>query len=138
MSVAVTERQTNKDFWGPAALEERRERTRSLLARFAPRRESWIKRNRYYYELVSRLLKFLVEPHKRVLSVRCGIGNQLALVQPSEGKGVDICPEIVEIARQHHPAFDFAVAFPDKEEFQQAFRPGQKFDYILFNDIGDT
>ena len=75
MSVAVNERQTSKESWGPAALEERRERTRSLLARIASRRESWIKRNRYYYGLLSRLLRFLVEPHKKVLSVRCGTGN---------------------------------------------------------------
>jgi len=33
---------------------------------------------------------------------------------------------------------EFSVAFPDKEEFQQAFRTDEKFDYILFNDIGDT
>jgi len=33
---------------------------------------------------------------------------------------------------------EFPVAFPDKEEFQQAFRTDEKFDYILFNDIGDT
>src|SRR5207237_993541 len=37
-----------------------------------------------------------------------------------------------------NPSFEFAVAFPDKEEFQQAFAPDEKFDYILFNDIGDT
>ena len=72
------------------------------------------------------------------MSVRCGTGNHLAVVRPSEGKGIDICAEIVEIAKQRHPSFQFVVAFPDKEEFQQAFRPGQKFDYILFNDIGDT
>jgi SAM-dependent methyltransferase len=137
ISVAVNERQTNKECWGPAALEERRERTHSLLAGIASRRESWIKRNRYYYGLLSRLLQFLVEPHKKVLSVRCGTGNHLAVVRPSEGKGIDICAEVVEIAKKRHPA-EFVVAFPDKEEFQQAFRPGQKFDYILFNDIGDT
>jgi SAM-dependent methyltransferase len=138
ISVAVNERQTGKEFWGPDALEGRRERSRNLLAGIASRRESWINRNKYYYGLLSRLFRFLVEPHKKVLSVRCGTGNHLALVRPSEGKGIDISAEIVDIARQRHPAFEFAVAFPDKEEFQQAFRPGQKFDYILFNDIGDT
>lgn len=49
-----------------------------------------------------------------------------------------ICAKIVEIAQQRNPSLNFAVAFPDKEEFRQAFRPGEKFDYILFNDIGDT
>jgi hypothetical protein len=62
----------------------------------------------------------------------------LAAVRPSEGKGIDICAEIVEIAKQRNPAFEFAVAFPDKDEFRPLFGPSQKFDYILFNDIGDT
>src|SRR5437868_14583435 len=45
---------------------------------------------------------------------------------------------MVAIAQQRNPSLNFAVAFPDKEEFGQSFRPGEKFDYILFNDIGDT
>jgi SAM-dependent methyltransferase len=124
--------------WGTAALDQRRKRTQDHLARIAPRRESWIKHNRYYYELLGSLLRFLVEPQKQVLSVRCGTGNLLAAVRPSGGKGIDICAEMVEIARQRNPSLDFAVAFPDKDEFHQAFGPGEKFDYILFNDIGDT
>jgi 2-polyprenyl-3-methyl-5-hydroxy-6-metoxy-1,4-benzoquinol methylase len=128
----------NAATWGPAALEQRRERTRDHLAKIAPRRESWINRNRYYYELLHRLLRFLVEPQKKVLSVRCGTANLLAVLQPSKGKGIDICTEIIKIAQQRSPSFEFAVAFPDKEEFQHAFKPDEKFDYILFNDIGDT
>ncbi|PYL60681.1 MAG: hypothetical protein DMF24_09370 [Verrucomicrobia bacterium] len=58
--------------------------------------------------------------------------------EKSSLKGIDICGEIVAIARQRNPSFEFAVAFPDKDEFQQAFKPVEKFDYILFNDIGDT
>jgi SAM-dependent methyltransferase len=124
--------------WGTAALDQRRKRTRDHLARIGPRRESWIKHNRYYYELLARLLRFLVERQKNVLSVRCGTGNLLDVVRPNSGKGVDICAEIVEIAQQRNPSLNFAVAFSDKEEFRQAFRPGEKFDYILFSYIGDT
>ena len=138
MEAVINERKTNQEIWGPAALEQRRERTRDHLARIAPRRESWINHNRYYYDLLSRLLRFLVEPQKKVLSVRCGTGNLLAAIRPSDGKGVDICGEIVEIAQQRNPSFDFAVAFPDKDEFLHTFGPDEKFDYILFNDIGDT
>src|ERR1700739_1432757 len=134
----LKEPKANSQMWGPAALEQRRERTRDQLAKIAARRETWINRNRYYYELLNRLLRFLVEPQKKVLSVRCDVGNLLAVVRPSKGKGIDICDEIVAIARQRNPSFEFAVAFPDKEEFQQAFKPDDKFDYILFNDIGDT
>src|SRR5260370_373286 len=133
----LSQREPNAEKWGPAALEQRRERTRDHLAKIAARRETWIKRNRYYYGLLHRLLRFLVEPQKKVLSVRCGTGNLLAVVQPSKGKGIDICAEIVGIAQQRNPSLEFAVAFPDKEDFQQAFSPDAKFDYILFNYIGD-
>jgi SAM-dependent methyltransferase len=138
MEVVLKEREVNREVWGPAALEQRRERTRNHLAGIASRRENWIKRNRYYYELLSRLLRFLVEPEKKVLSVRCDTGNLLTAVRPADGKGIEICAEIVEIAQQRNPAFDFAVAFPDKDEFRKLFSPDDKFDYILFNDIGDT
>ena len=132
------QREPISESWGPAALEERRERTRDQLAKIAARRESWINRNKYYYELLNRLFRFLVEPEKKVLSVRCGTGNLLAVVGPSNAKGVEICQEIVDIAQQRNPSFEFAVAFPDKQEFQKAFKPDETFDYILFNDIGDT
>ena len=138
MEAVLNEPETKKGTWGPAALEQRRERSRNHLARIALRREGWIDRNKYYYELLNRLLRFLVEPQKRVLSVRCGTGNLLTVVQLAEGKGIDICPEIVEIAQQRNPSLEFAVAFPDKEEFRTVFKPEEKFDYILFNDIGDT
>ena len=138
MEALLDEPEPKRGSWGTAALEQRRERTRNHLAQIAVRREGWINRNRYYYELLDRLLRFLVEPQKRVLSVRCGTGNLLAAVQPVKGKGIDICPEIIEIAQQRNPSFEFAVAFPDKEEFRPAFGPEEKFDYILFNDIGDT
>src|ERR1041384_6243482 len=138
MEAVLNEPEAKKGIWGPAALEQRRERSRNHLAKIAGRREGWINRNTYYYHLLNRLLRFLVEPQKRVLSVRCGTGNLLAAVQPIRGKGIDICPEIVEIAQQRNPTFEFAGAFPDKEEFRTAFGPEEKFDYILFNDIGDT
>ena len=38
-------------------------------------------------------------------------------LQPKEGKGTDLCAEIVDIARQRNPPCEFAVAFPDKEDF---------------------
>jgi SAM-dependent methyltransferase len=138
MGVSLNETASSIEAWGIAALDQRRKRTQEHLAAIAPRRETWIKQNKYYYDLLGRLLRFLVEPQKKVLSVRCGTGNLLAAVRPSDGKGVDICPEMVEIARQRNPTLSFAVAFPDKDEFQQAFRQDETFDYILLNDIGDT
>src|SRR6266700_1751171 len=99
MEAVLDERETSVEVSGPEALEQRRERTREHLGKIAARRETWINRNRYYYELLNRLLRFLVEPRKKVLSVRCDTGNLLAVVRPSKGKGIDICGEIVAIAQ---------------------------------------
>ena len=138
MPVSLNHCVPNAEKWGADALEQRRKRTRDHLAGIAPRRESWITNNKYYYQLLVRLLRFLVEAQKKVLSIRCDTGNLLAATRPSVGKGIDICGEIVEIAQQRNPSFHFAVCFPDKDEFLSAFGPSEKFDYILFNDIGDT
>lgn len=138
MEAVQSEPEAKKGTWGPAALEQRRELTRSHLAKIAVHRERWIKRNRYYYELLARLLRFLVEPNKKVLSVGCGTAYHLAAVRPKKGKGIDICSEMVDIARQRNPSFEFAVAFVDKEEFRTVFQANEKFDYILFGNIGDT
>ena len=129
----------SKVLWGPAALQERRKRTAQHLAQLATRRESWIARNHYYYGLLDRLLKFLVEPGTRVLSIRCGTATLLAATQPSQGVGVEICPEMVEAAKLNHPEFDYEIAFPDTDEFPARFEPSaRKFDYVLFSDIDDT
>jgi SAM-dependent methyltransferase len=138
MEAVINERKANQEVWGTAALEQRRQSARQHLAAIASRRESWITRNRYYYGLLTRLLRFVVEPDKTVLSVRCGTGYHLAAVSPKRGKGVDICADMVQIARQRNPSFDFVVAFPDKDEFREVFQPREKFDYILFSNIGDT
>ena len=91
-----------------------------------------------YYDLLGRLLRFLVEPGKEVLSVRCGTGALLPAMSPRQAKGIDICTEIIQIAQERNPTFDFAVGFPDTEQFLRLFREDEKFDYVLFNDIGDT
>ena len=138
MNALVKEHEAKMESWGLPALEQRRERTRKHLAQIAGRRETWINRNNYYYDLVSRLLRFLVEPQKKVLSIRCDTGVLLAVVSPRKAKGIDICTEIIQIAQERNPTFDFAVGFSDTEQFLQLFGEDENFDYILFNDIGDT
>jgi hypothetical protein len=125
--------------WGPVALDERRARTRRHLADLAEKRNYWVESNRYYYNLLGRLLRFLVEPKKRVLVVRCSTGTFLSVVRPAVGKGIEICPEIIEVAKRRHPEFSYGVAFPDTDDFASCFdAPQEKFDYILFNHIDDT
>ncbi len=124
--------------WGPAALDARRELTRQHLASVADVREKWINRNPYHYGMVSRLLRFLVEPGKRVLSIRSGPGQQLAEVRPAYGVGIDIAGEMVQVAKKRHPEFKFVVGFPDTNDFRELLSGEEPFDYILVNGIDDT
>jgi SAM-dependent methyltransferase len=117
--------------WGPEAIQAQNERNRRRQSEIASSRTAWIRRNKYYYECLKRLLRHLVEPGKRVLNVRCQTGFFLDALQPSYGAGVEISPEMVEVAKAAHPRFTYYEAFPED------FTPREKFDYILLCDVGD-
>jgi SAM-dependent methyltransferase len=118
--------------WGMHALHERNKRNQAHQASIARTRANWIRSNRYYYEALVRLLRFLVEPGKRVLNIRCQTGFLLEALRPRRGVGVEISSEMVSVAHASSPRFEYHVSFPED------FRPIEKFDYILFGDIGDT
>ena len=98
---------TERGLWGLAALRSSREARRVLQAKIAPTRDRWIKRNRYYYDCIKRMLRFIIEPDKRVLEVRCQTGDLLASVEPSFGVGVEISQKLVDVARENHPDLNF-------------------------------
>jgi SAM-dependent methyltransferase len=117
---------------GPVALDQMREARRAHQDAVAGKRDKWIRSNQYFYNRIKRLLRFIMEPHKRVLDVRCETGHLLASVSPSYGVGVEISANMVERARQDHPELQFVQS--DGEDFQL----NERFDYILFNHIFDT
>ncbi len=142
MTIAPPENPTNHldaGQWGPAALEERRRRTAEHQAKLAGTRRYWIDRNLYFYNLLSRLLQFLIEPAKSVLSIRCSAGDLLAATRPSRGVGVEISEQMIAVAKQRWPNFIYKVAFPDSDELLAQFEgSSQTFDYIMFSEIDDT
>lgn len=116
--------------WGPAALRERNERTRRHQTAQAPQRERWIRRNRYYYQLISRLLRHIIEPNRTVLHVGCETGFLLPGLEPWSATGVDACPEMLAVARQRLPEHRWIEAFPEE------FTPDGTFDYVLLSNAG--
>ena len=120
------------DKWGPDALSQVREARRKQQESIAPNRDRSIRANRYYYDRIKRLLRFSVEPGKRVLDVRCETGHLLNSVQPSYGVGVEISDAMVACAQRQHPNLKFVRADVEHLELHE------KFDYILFNHIFDT
>ena len=118
--------------WGPEALNDIREARRYHQAAIAEHREDWIRSNRYFYERLKRVLRFIVEPHKRVLDIRCETGHLLASVSPSYGVGIEISDAMVDSARRQHPNLHFMRSDPEALELNETF------EYILFNHIFDT
>jgi SAM-dependent methyltransferase len=121
-----------KECWGPEALEEVRKARRKHQEATAGRREEWIRANQYYYGRMKRLLRFIVEPNKRVLDLRCETGHLLAALEPSYGVGVEISDAMVEVARGLHPELRFVRSDLEALELHETF------DYILFSHIFDT
>lgn len=118
--------------WGPEALEEVREARRKQQEEGGGRREKWIRANEYFYGRMKRMLRFIVEPGKRVLDLRCETGHMLAALEPAYGVGVEISDAMVEVARGLHPGLQFVKSDVESLELHETF------DYILFNHIFDT
>jgi hypothetical protein len=117
--------------WGPQALQLRNSLNRQQQAAIAERRPDWLRRNAYYYKLLMRVLRHVVEPGKRLLNLRCQTGFFLDGLSASYGIGVDISTEMINVARRAHPRFTYFEALPEE------FSTSEKFDYVLLCDVGE-
>lgn len=118
--------------WGPEALRLIREQRQRQQDSAAARRGDWIQVNRYYYDRLKRVLRFIVEPNKRVLEVRCQTGHLLASVSPAYGVGTEISQAMVDRAKADHPELHFVQVDPEELQLHETF------DYILFSHVFDT
>jgi hypothetical protein len=132
MSTSGTSSHVEVEAWGIAALRSRREARRKLQDSIAQRRDQWVHKNRYYYDSIKHLLRFIVEPQKRVLELRCQTGHLLAAVEPSFGMGVEISDNLLAVARKNYPHLKFECCNPEDADF------GEKFDYVIASYIFDT
>jgi len=101
----------------------------ALLDAQAPDSDRWKRKNRYYYESIERIVRFHVPPGSSVLEIGCGTGDLLAALEPSRGVGVDISPEVVEIASGKHPGLSFLVG--EAEDLPLS----EPFDYVVLSDL---
>ncbi|HUI75994.1 MAG TPA: glycosyltransferase [Candidatus Acidoferrum sp.] len=117
---------------GLEALKEIRDARRKQQEEVAEQREGWIRANRYYYGRLARVLKFIVDPNKRVLDIRCQTGHLLSQLRASYGVGVEISETMVQCAQKLHPELHFVRSDPEELDLNDTF------DYVLFNHIFDT
>ncbi len=92
--------------WGLSALTHRLEAIRSHNDERAHLRDGYITSNRYFYGLVEQVLRFVVDPGKRVLQLGCQTGRLLEMLEPSKGVGMDYSGAFIDIAREKHPEYE--------------------------------
>ena len=95
-------------------------------------RNSWIKRNKYFYKENEKYLQFLIGKDKKVLELGCGTGQLLNSLNPSYGVGVDLSKKTVEIAKNDYPELVFMHG--DLEDINFISSIGGTFDYIILSD----
>jgi len=94
----------------------------------AKERDKWRRKNRYYYEELEKLLKFIVGEKKSILEIGCGTGETLNNLHPIEGWGIDFSEKMIATAKKKFKHMNFKVA--DAENY----RINKKFDFIILTD----
>jgi len=93
----------------------------------APERDRWRQKNHFYHEEIERYLRYLIPSGSSILEIGCATGDTLASLNPGRGVGIDISPNMIEIAKRKHPHLEFRV-----DDFE-AMRIDEKFDYVLID-----
>ncbi len=110
----------------------RKKAIRDLANIVAPYRDTWIKRNRFYYEDHYRFINFLVPENASILDLGCGTGDLLAELRPSKGVGIDLSRNSIEIAQRANPDYEFYVG--DIEDPSVLSSLTGPFDVIVLSD----
>lgn len=97
---------------------------------FAPSRREWRNKNIAYYKQLEAEYRFMMLPGSSVLELGCGTGELLAAVEPSRGVGVDISSNMISLATEKFPNYEFHCH--NAETFDAK---GETFDYIILSDI---
>ena len=90
----------------------------------------WKARNQYYYNDQVRYFRFLVPEGSAVLELGCGTGDLLYALKPKPGIGIDFSAEMLKIAKNRYPEFEFRLADIEKLESW-----GQTFDFLIISDV---
>ncbi len=128
---AVTEAMAAGQF-GPSALKRRAAEVRAHYDRLCAGRSAYIAAHAYYYEQINRLLRFIVEPGKRVLLVGCLTPDFLEAVRPSAGLGIDCSAQHVEAAHERFPHWQFR-----RHDDYRIGGGDEAFDYVIITDVND-
>ncbi|MEW6006687.1 MAG: glycosyltransferase [bacterium] len=107
---------------------EKKERIK-YFDKIAPERDKWKRKNKYYYQEIERLLKFIIPPNSSILEIGCSTGDFIGHIKPKRGLGIDFSPDMIKIAKEKYPEYEFLV--DDAEDLHI----NEKFDYVIMSDL---
>jgi len=95
----------------------------------APERDTWKKKNSYYWEDVERLCSFLIPENATVLEIGCGTGDLLACINAKKKVGIDYSRNMIGIAKRKYPSVNFMEMEAENLNFNE------KFDYVILSNL---
>lgn len=113
-------------------MSTRSQKNKDFFDAIANQRDSWIRRNKYFYQEDWKYLRFLVPEGSSVLEVGCGTGQLLAALKPRYGVGIDYSTAMLEHARANYPDLKFHNV--DAMEAEGYTGLGGPFDYVVISD----
>jgi SAM-dependent methyltransferase len=114
----------------PTRMGEHLKEVKEFFDHYASSVGKWRQRNKGYHRNISSLCKFYIPASARVLEIGSGTGDLLAATSPRCGLGIDISPEMVQLAASKHPDLEFRCM---PAEFLNL--EGETFDYIILSDL---
>jgi ubiquinone/menaquinone biosynthesis C-methylase UbiE len=109
-------------------LSDKKRAVTEYMDQMAGKRDSYIKRNSYYYDDLIKMLKYNIPEGTSVLEIGCGTGFILNSLRPKRGVGIDISGQMVRNAEEKYPHLKFYQM--DAEDITLT----ETFDYILITD----
>ncbi len=110
----------------------RKELIKKHFNALANNRDSWIHKNKFFYDNDIAYMQFLVHEGQRVIEFGCGTGQLLNALKPSFGVGVDLSDRSVEVAKHNFPEHNFIQG--DMEDSAFIASLDGPFDIIILSD----
>ena len=114
------------------AHSKRKQNIISHYDQLASTRDSWIKKNHYFYSDDRNYMRFLIRSGQRILEIGSGTGDLLAVLEPAYGVGIDISSEMTQQAQNKYPDLTFLQG--DIEDAKFLRRINGPFDVIILSD----
>jgi len=88
-------------------------------------------RNKHYLGRIAAFHQSVILPHSRVLELGCETGQLLAAISPQAGVGIDLSPNMIDLARRSYPHLQFEVADA------LTYEPSERYDYVVLHNLID-